>query len=117
MSRKIVLFFLLLASISGYASHLRTGEISYVPVPGQPRTYEITVTLYLNNTVNSDQIWIYVLPGDNTPMLQVLRSNGLGQNLPGLKTNKSIYTFTHTYPADGKYTISTALDIRNCGVI
>lgn len=116
MLHKLLLFFLLLlASISGNASHLRTGEISYIPVPGQPRTYDITVTLYLNNSVNSDQAWIYLFFGDNTPIVQIIRSNGSGQNLPGLSTNKSIYTIRHTYSKDGKYIIYTALDIRNYG--
>lgn len=121
MLQKITLLFFLLASLSGYAYHLRTAEISYAPVKGQARTYDITVTLYLNNGVNSDQAWVYISLGDNSPLIKVYRSNGMGVNLPWLKINKSTYTHRYTFRNDGTYIIATAIDnryySRNYGIL
>jgi len=114
MFYKLTLFvLLLLASISGSANHILTGEITYVPVTGQARTYDITVTLYLTNPALSDQIWLYLSLGDNSPLIKVNRSNGMGVYIPGTTINKSTYTYRYTYTKDGTYNIATAIDIRN----
>lgn len=59
---------LLLASYAGYATHLRSGEISYQPVAGYPNTYLITFTIYTNMSpgIVADQNTLPVVFGNGT---------------------------------------------------
>ncbi|MDP4289553.1 MAG: hypothetical protein Q8908_00575 [Bacteroidota bacterium] len=128
MLHKICLFFLLLISLSGYATHLRSGEISYTPVAGQPNTYLITFTIFTNAApgITADVNTLPVSLGDGTN-LTLTRQNGpqgyVGKNLcahtgelitPIIR--KNIFTTTHTYAPNKSYIISTAPTNRNLGI-
>jgi hypothetical protein len=129
MLHKISLFLLLLVSISGYASHLRSGEISYQPVAGKANTYLITFTIYTNAgpSATADVNTLPVSLGDGTnPTLN--RQNGvagivLGKLCPfsgELVTpviRKNVFTVQHTYSTNGTYYISTAPSSRNAGIL
>ena len=132
MLQKISLFFLLLAPFTCIASHLRSGEISYRPVAGQPNTYEITVTVYANAAqgILADLVSVSLFFGDNTHAV-VPRNNGpagynnlvpsvwcahLGDLIsPTIK--KNVYTTTHHYNGNGSYIISIAPSARNLGIV
>ena len=123
MLRKISLFLLLLASLSSYASHLRSGEISYQPVPGQPNTYTITVTIYTNTSSQADQASVDIYFSDGPTKLNVLRGNGplvngkyMGVSLPS-SIRLNTYTTTHTYGGSGSYKISVTASNRNAGIL
>ena len=132
MFQKISLFLLLLAPFSGFASHLRSGEISYRPVPGQPNMFEIIVTVYTNAAIGivADLPTVTVFFGDNTSSV-VSRNNGpagfnntkppvwyahLGE-LISPTIRKNIYTTTHQYNGSGSYIISIAPSARNLNIV
>ena len=129
MLRIISIFLLLLASLSGYASHLRSGEISYQPVPGQANTYLITFTIYTNASlgITADNNALIVTLGDGyNPTL--IRENGPAGIVAGrayahigeLVTpiiRKNVFTVVHTYNGNGSYIISTFPSARNSGIV
>src|SRR5664279_4521139 len=115
MLHKISIFLLLLLSLSGYASHLRSGEISYAPVAGKANTYMITFTIYTNAgpIATEDVNTLPVSLGDGTnPTLN--RQNGVAGVVLGkacahvgeLVTpviRKNIFTVEHKFPGNGTY--------------
>jgi len=122
MIYKIILFFFLLAPFSGFAKHLRAGEISYKPVSGSPFTYEITVTVYTNvgpatpdipDLISSTTTFSF---GDNSNIASIPRSNGTGELLTST-IRKNVYTVIHTYPGNGIYIISLTAVNRNTGIL
>ena len=129
MLQKISLFLLLLLSLSGYATHLRSGEISYTPVAGQPNTFLITFTIYTNAApgITADVNTLLVSLGDGTnPTLN--RQNGNAGIVGGKAVThagelvtpiirKNIFTVVHTYSGTGSYIISTAPSARNSGIL
>jgi hypothetical protein len=119
---KISLFFLLLVPFSGFAKHLRGGEISYKPVPNSPFTYEITVTIYTNvgpatpdipDLISGTTTFSF---GDNLNITSIPRSNGTGELLTST-IKKNVYTVKHTYPGNGIYIISLTAVNRNTGIL
>ena len=130
MLYKIFPILFLFVSLSGYATHLRSGEISYKAVPGQPNTFDITVTIYTNSSVGilADLNTISLSFGDGTSA-GIERGNGPGginsmnqfcRNLgeivsPGIR--KNIFTITHKYSENKKYILSTAPNARNTGIV
>ena len=131
MFHKISLFLLMLAPLTGYAFHLRSGEISYRPDPlGQPNKYEITVTIYTNAATSNkvaDQPSVKIYFGDRQFEV-VLRGNGLPGIYNGVMYNhmgvlttttirKNVYTTTHTYNGNGEYTISITERTRNSDIL
>lgn len=131
MFLKYIYILLIILPLSGFASHLRSGEISYKPVPGQPNTYEITVIVYTNasKTAQTDLVSVKLQPGDGTGVLTIQRINGIsgtnsfGQwcaHLGELITpliRKNIYTTTHTFPKDGSYILSISPSARDLGIV
>jgi len=132
MLRKISIFLLLLASLSGYATHLRSGEISYQPVPGYPNTYLITFTIYTNMSpgIVADQNTLDVFFGDGQKATLTRENGPAGYNnaarpvwcaaLGELVTpiiKKNIFTVVHTYSPNRSYIISTAPSARNNGIL
>jgi hypothetical protein len=122
MIYKIILFFLLLVPLSGFAKHLRAGEITYKPVPGSPFTYEITVTIYTNvgpatpdipDLISSTTTFSF---GDNSNIASIPRSNGTGELLTST-IRKNVYTVIHTYPGNSIYIISLTAINRNFGIL
>jgi hypothetical protein len=129
MFQRYFLFFLLILPFSGFATHLRSGEISYKPVPGQANTYEITVTTYTNALVTVDLNVVVIYFGDGTSPKDAERINGdpginsqrqycnhLGE-LISSAIRKNIYTTTHTFSGDGSFIISIAPTARNLGIV
>ena len=132
MLRKILLLVLVLASFPGYATHLRSGEISYQSVPGQPNTFLITFTIYTNasagivadiNTlpVNMGDGMSYTLtrqngPSGNNNQIPPVFCTHLGELVTPI-IRKNIFTITHTYSGNGSYIISTAPSARNAGIV
>ena len=117
------LSFLLAAlwSLHAGATHNRAGEITYRWVGGL--TYEVTVTTYTKESAPTDRCDITINWGDNNTAT-LLRVNGpfgacgaarMGESL-GNDFKKNIYRGTHTYPANGNYTISMEDPNRNGGV-
>lgn len=122
MFLRISLFFFLLVPFSGFAKHLRGGEISYKPVPGSPFTYEITVITYTNvepatpdipDLISSTTAFSF---GDNSNIVSIPRSNGTGELLTAT-IKKNIYTVIHTYPGNGIYIVSLTAANRNTGIL
>ena len=120
---------MVLLPLSGFATHLRSGEISYKPVPGQANTYEITVTTYTNALVVADLNVVSITFGDGTAAQNIERINGLpGRNSQNQVCNhlgelvtsairKNIYTTTHTFNTNGSFVMSIAPSARNLGII
>jgi hypothetical protein len=128
MLRKILLFLFLLASLSGYASHLRSGEISYQAVPGMPNTFLITFTIYTNvasSTADVNTLPVSLGDGSNPTLTRINGSAGfvngkacthIGELITPL-IRKNIFTVQHTFPANRSFTISTSPTARNAGIV
>lgn len=105
-------------SYSGYATHLRAGEITVERV-GCGNTWRITVTVF-TNTINTNVLfggeddWLDF--GDGNRMLVPEQDNiprpDLGE---GIAT--ASFTVTHTYSGNGGYIISYSEPNRNGGVL
>ncbi len=116
-----------------FATHLRSGEISYRPVSGQANTYEITVTTYTNASAGiiADLNSLSISFGDGTKSTTIYRNNGLAgynNSIPAQYCNhlgelvtssirKNIYITTHTFSGTGSFIISIAPSARNLGII
>src|SRR5664280_2084216 len=112
MKHKILLLLMLLVSLSAYADLLRSGEISYQSIPGQPNSFLITFTIYTNSNagIPDDLNTLLVDLGDSTK-LTLERQNGpsgLNNQTPAILCNhlgeiyspgirKNIFTIIHTY--------------------
>lgn len=130
MFLKYISLFLIIFPFTGFASHLRSGEISYKPVQGQANTYEITVTVYTNtsNSAKADLVSVIVNFGDGSKAT-VSRSNGsAGTNFLGQWCShlgevitpvikKNIYTTTHTFTGNRSFIISISPSARNLGIL
>ena len=123
---------MLLVSLSSYADLLRSGEISYQSVPGQPNTFLITFTIYTNSNagIPDDLNTLLVDLGDSTK-LTLERQNGpsgLNNQTPAILCNhlgeiyspgirKNIFTIIHTYSENRSYIIKTAPLFRTAGLL
>jgi len=123
MLRKILLFLLLLASLSGYASHLRSGEISYTPVLGMLNTYDITIIVYTNVGIQTNGNPTPDLPtlatgtfsfGDNTTNMPLIQRISGVLITPSIR--KNVFTVRHTYTKMGTFIISLTAANRNYGI-
>jgi len=131
MFLRYIYLILIILPLTGLASHLRSGEISYKPVPGQANTYEITVIVYSNasSSAQADINTLKINTGDGIYTGALQRTNGIagynsfGQycvHLGELITpaiRKNIFTTTHTFPKDGSYIISISPSARNLGIV
>lgn len=123
MSRKLLLFFLILglAQVAN-ATHNRAGEITYKHVSGL--TYEITITTFTKESSEpADRCELEVKFGDGD-LDTIPRINGpaaadcihIGVLLGG-DIKENIYQTTHTYPGPGTYVISMNDPNRNADVL
>lgn len=106
-------------SYSGYATHLRAGEITVERVSCNSLTFRITVTVF-TNTINTNVLfggeddWLDF--GDGNRMLIDEQPNVPRPDLgEGIAT--ASYTVTHTYSGNGNYVISYSEPNRNAGVL
>lgn len=122
MKKGLLIIFLLGFFSSVFATHNRAGEITYKKVPGQQRTYEVTITTYTKNSAPADRCELTVDWGDgNSQTLQ--RTNGppsapcprIGEDL-GNDIRKNVYVGTHTYAVFGTYVVSFEDPNRNDNV-
>ena len=126
MKQTILTFLLFLLGFGNvlYATHNRSGEITYRHLGGN--SFEITITTYTKaSSTQADRCELDLAFGDGTTET-VKRTNGffdqnrgcnVGETIAGkdIKINK--YVTTHTYAAPGWYTISMEDPNRNSGVI
>ncbi len=111
---------MLASTALAWATHLRAGEITVERVSCNSRTFRITITVF-TNTVNTNVLfggeddWLDFGDGSE-PHLVPEQENVLRPDL-GVGIAMASYTFTHTYLADGSYTISYHEPNRNGGVL
>lgn len=119
--RHLFLSFVLVfaVSFSGYATHLRAGEITVERVNCNSLTFRITVTVF-TNTINTNVLfggeddWLDF--GDGNRVLIDEQPNVPRPDLgEGIAT--ASYTITHTYSGNGRYMISYSEPNRNAGVL
>lgn len=115
----VSIILVLSASISGYATHLRAGEIIVERVSCNSLTFRITVTVF-TNTENTNVLfggeddWLDF--GDGTRKLVPETANTPRPDLgEGIAT--ASYTFVHTYSGFQEYIISYSEPNRNEGVV
>jgi gliding motility-associated-like protein len=119
-SLRYIFLFLFFAAFSHQASatHVRAGEITARRISSTSLTYEITLTAYFdmqNGRPAADaQVDVSFFVGDVGPIV-------VQRRLPivdiGNNTTRNEYTFVYTFPAPGRFTISTALQNRNNNVL
>lgn len=113
------LILVLAVVVSGYATHLRAGEITVERVNCNSLTFRITVTVF-TNTINTNVLfggeddWLDF--GDGNRMLIEEQPNVPRPDLgEGIAT--ASYTVLHTYSGNGRYVISYSEPNRNAGVL
>lgn len=109
--KKLLLYVLSLLCFPLWATHQRSGEISYVHVSGL--TYRFTFTTYTYTPSPADRPEIEVLWGDGSSSIltrssKVNLSNDISCN---------IYVGEHTYSGNGTFTISFEDPNRNAGIV
>jgi gliding motility-associated-like protein len=117
--RLLVLAIPLLSTVyRAQATHVRAGEITAKRISTTSLTYEITFTGYFdmqNGKPAADaQVDVKFFIGDVGP-ITVPRKVPIADI--GNNTTRNEYTFTYTFPAPGRFTISTNLDKRNNNVL
>jgi hypothetical protein len=114
----VFILFLMLVSVSTYATHLRAGEITAERVLCTARTFRITVTVYTNTNTTARfggaDDWLEF--GDGNRILVAERPNIPRPDL-GLNMGIASYTIEYTYSGDQEYIISYSEPNRNEGVV
>ena len=103
--RYLIIFIFLILSVSSlYATHNRSGEITYEQIG--PVTIRATITTYTKASATAiDRDSLVLDWGDDTSDL-VSRTNSPGVVIPGEDVKVNIYTAEHTYPGRATYTLS-----------
>lgn len=116
MTNKITyLIILCLLSTTIWATHNRSGAITYVHLYGN--TYEFTVTTCTKESSDADRPELEINWGDLSQDT-IQRVNGSGNGVLGPNdTKKNIYVGIHTYTGPAAYTISVEDPNRNSGVL
>jgi gliding motility-associated-like protein len=124
MKRIVLLIILSTMFFNSFATHNRAGEIIYKQIG--PLTYEVTILTYTKvSEAAADRCELTINWGDGNSSI-LPRSNGPVDPNTGcphygvmvsndIKVN--IYIGTHTYPANGTYTVSMLDPNRNAGVL
>lgn len=116
---KNLLYIILLSAVFpvvALATHNRAGEIIYEQI-GDLRIRASIITYTKASSVDADRDSLILMWGDGT-FSKVRRVNGGGKGViigPDIKYN--IYTFEHTYPSRGTYTMSMTDPNRNGGIL
>ena len=122
MKQLIVLIsFLFLIIVNGFATHERAGEIVYKHIDGL--TYEVTIITYTYAPSLADRCELELKWGDGTfSILQ--RNNGppipncpYGGEIVGDDIKMNFYTGVHTYGGNGVFRLSVEDPNRNEGVV
>jgi gliding motility-associated-like protein len=106
--------FLLLGSVSLFATHNRAGEITIVLQDCEGLVIEATITTYTKaSSVPADRDSLFIDWGDGTgEMVARSNGNGFGILLPN-DTKLNEYIATHKYNAPGRYIVSMTDPNRN----
>lgn len=113
----LVLFLLAVSIQDVLASHVRAGEITAKRISTTSLTYEITFTAYYDVEAGKGAADI-----QTSVSFYVGRVGGIVVNrkVPypniGNGTTRNEYTFTYTFPAPGRFDISTSIINRNFGI-
>lgn len=112
--------FLLLLTVSSWATHNRAGEITYRRINGN--TYEVTITTYTQDSSPADRCELEIFWGDGDSDT-ISRVNGGPLNgcdhwgeVIQADVKKNIYIGIHTYTGPGEYVIYFEDANRNGGV-
>jgi gliding motility-associated-like protein len=125
MKKLFTLIILLCFGTGIYATHQRSGEITYRHISGL--TYEFTIVTYTFAPSPADRCELEILWGDGTSSV-LGRVNGPPGTTPSgdcpaigelitPRIRKNVYTGLHTFSGAGTYTISVEDPNRNAGVI
>jgi gliding motility-associated-like protein len=112
----LILLFTSIGSFNAFATHNRAGEIIFKQV-GDLRIRASIVTYTKASSIDADRDTLILFWGDGT-FDKVGRNNGGGKGViigPDIKYN--IYTFEHTYPSRGTYTMSMTDPNRDAGIL
>jgi gliding motility-associated-like protein len=124
MKKLLLLIFLSVITITGFATHNRAGEITYKHISGY--TYKITVTTYTKESSHqADKCSLTIHFGDSDTAI-FNRINGpkgtlCGGTIPegeilGNDIKKNIYEGIHTYPGPNTYVITMEDPNRNANI-
>ena len=103
--------FIILLSVSSFATHERAGEITYKHISGL--TYEVTIVTYTYSPSPADRPELEILWGDGTSSI-LPRDNYT--DLTSV-VRKNIYIGQHTYAGAATYIISMEDPNRNYGIV
>ena len=106
-----ILLFLLL-SLSAFATHNRSGEITYKHIAGNTYEFTITTCTKLTSEANRDRLGINYGDGfvDTLLLLEFI-------DYPITDTKKNIYRGNHTFTGPGTFLISVEDPNRNANVL
>lgn len=111
-----ILLSLLLLPILANATHNRAGEIIFQQI-GDLRIRASIITYTKESSHDADRDTLIIVWGDGTYQ-KVGRDNGSGHGVSlGGDVKYNVYTFEHTYPSRGTYTISMTDPNRNGGIL
>ena len=103
MKWTLSVFLLLFLCSSVYATHNRSGEITYSQTG--PLTIEATITTYTKaSSTGADRDTLELFWGDGTST-KLGRVNGDGEIIAGLDVKVNYYVGSHTYPGRASYTM------------
>ncbi len=101
MKNAISVLLLLMFAGNLFATHNRSGEITYRQTG--PLTIETTITTYTKaSSAGADRDSLELFWGDGTSTV-IGRSNGEGELIPGLDIQVNFYVDSHTYPGRATY--------------
>lgn len=125
MKKHLLIYFLLLFCLKGFATHNRAGEITYESLGNNQ--YKITIATYTKDSAPADRCKLEINWGDGTSSI-LSRVNGVIDNsqgdcngtrrgeFVGNDVRKNLYTGTHAYPNAGTYILSFEDMNRNSGI-
>ncbi|CAG5009413.1 hypothetical protein DYBT9275_04491 [Dyadobacter sp. CECT 9275] len=114
----VLLLFVLLASFSAHATHIRAGEITAKRISSTALTYEITLTLYYDmqngrdaaNAADDINFYFGSVGPISAPRLQPILD--VGNN-----TTKNVYKTIYTFPSPQEYKIAFTDVNRNNNIL
>lgn len=115
----LVFFILILSGLETYATHNRSGEITYTHISGT--TYKFRITTYTRYDPNNPN-----LPSNaaDRPTLDINYGDGVTQTIPrvdssylGNEVRKNVYEGTHTYSGSAVYNITVEDPNRNADIL
>lgn len=112
MLKSAILLFFVFIFTGAWATHNRSGEITYRHLGGNTYEFTITTCTKLSSEANRDKLEINYGDGfsDTIPLTQFF-------DYPSTDTKKNLYIGQHTYTGPGSFLISVADPNRNANVL